>query len=126
MLAAFTTLIYTQCRPTDEGGTLPLPTSICLTTKHHEIPVPGMNVLLKYNIDTFPGYYNPIEYYDTLLISDAQGRVCVGAVPLGKHWAVALGVDEHAQQIVPVYGRLPIVIDLEKRMKVDTVVYLYE
>ena len=118
-------LAISACRPSEEP-TIPLPTSICIQTQHHEVPKPAINILIKYNSDTFPGYDQPVSFYDTLLVTDSNGRICVSPVPVGKHWIVALGFDEHAQQVLPVFGRLPVYIDLQNKPKVDTILYLYE
>ncbi len=114
------------CTPIDEGGTIPISTEICIEARHHDVPHPELNIFLKYNVDTFPGYYNEASWYDTMLVTDAAGRACVGPVPPGKHWIIGLGFDEHAQQLLPVFGRLPVVVDLEKKPKIDTILYLYE
>ncbi len=119
-------LMFIGCTPNDEGNTIPLPTSICVQTKHHDIAQPNMTVFLKYNSDTFPGYTQPASFYDTMLTTDQNGRACVSPVPVGRHWIIALGVDEHAQQVLPIYGRLPVLIDLERKPKVDTIIYVYE
>jgi hypothetical protein len=114
------------CNPIEEGDTIPISTEICIEARHHDVPHPELNIFLKYNVDTFPGYYNDASWYDTMLVTDAAGRACVGPVPPGKHWIIGLGFDEHAQQLLPVFGRLPVVVDLEKKPKIDTILYLYE
>lgn len=113
------------CRRAEEGDLVPLPTSVCLQTMHHDVPVPDVNVFFKFNCDTFPGYYHPAEWFDTLVVSNEQGRACIAPVAPGKHWAVAFGVSEHGL-IVPIYGRMPFEINLANRIKVDTFIYLYE
>ena len=118
--------LFPGCIPDEEGQPIPLPTRICVTTKHHDRPIADMNIYFKYLCDTFPGYYQPASYYDTLVVSDKNGYACVGPVPIGKHWIIALGADEHAQQLLPVFGRLPVLVDLNQRIKIDTIVYLYE
>ena len=119
------TLGLVSCRQAEEGDLVPLPTSVCLQTMHHDVPVPEVNVFFKFNCDTFPGYHHPADWFDTLVVSDAQGRTCLSPVAPGKHWAVAFGASEHGL-ILPIYGRFPFEINLDTRIKVDTFLYMYE
>jgi hypothetical protein len=118
-------IISGACQQAEEGDLVPLPTSVCLQTMHHDVPVPEVNVFFKFNCDTFPGYYHSADWFDTLVVSNEQGQACIAPVPPGKHWAVAFGVSEHGL-IVPIFGRMPFEINLENRLKVDTFIYLYE
>ena len=113
------------CRPEPDPLVLQIPTSLHLQMMHHAVPLPDVNVFLKYNCDTFPGYEQQTAYYDTVLVSDANGDISVSPVPPGHHWVVALGASEHGIPL-PVFGRMPIYIDLENRIKVDTMLYMYE
>lgn len=112
------------CTPKEEEF-IPLPTSICIRAMHHDVPLPDVNLFFKYNTNDFPGYDQPATYYDTLIVTDAQGRGCISPVPPGKHWLVALGASEHGIPL-PVFGRMPIVIDLDRKPVVDTLLYMYE
>lgn len=114
------------CYPSESDIFIPIPTSICLRTMHHDVPQGDVFVYLKYGCDTFPGFDKAEDWYDTVLVSDVQGRVCVAPVPPGHHWAVALGASEHGNTPLPIYGRMPIWIDIDQKPKVDTAMYLFE
>jgi hypothetical protein len=119
------TLGLMGCRQAEEGDLVPLPTSVCLQTMHHDVPVPEVNVFFKFNCDTFPGYHQSADWFDTLVVSDALGKACISPVAPGKHWAVAFGASEHGL-LVPIYGRFPFEINLDTRIKVDTFLFMYE
>lgn len=118
-------LLLVACHPVEEGGEIPLPTSICLQAMHHDVPVPDVNIFFKYHCEEFPGYDRPEHYYDTMLVSDASGRVCIAPVPPGKHWAVAFGASEHGIPL-PIFGSLPMTIDLKRKPTIDTMLFMYE
>lgn len=113
-----------SCRP-EEAEEIPINTSLTLKTVHHDVPAPMVNVFIKYNVYDFPGYDKQPDYFDTLLISDDSGRVKISPVRPGQHWAVAFGASEHGI-VVPIYGSMPFLIDVDNRPEVDTFIYMSE
>lgn len=121
-LLSIALLCFFSCRP--EGpDTLPLPTKICIKTTHHNYPLAGSKVYLKYFTDTFPGYDKGPEFYDALFITGADARGCIESVPEGKHWLVAFGYDSlHYPH--DAFGSLPVEISLTYKPVLDTTLYL--
>lgn len=121
----FTTILFLLfgCRQTPDS--VPLPTSICVTTQHHNLPIPSATVYIKYNADTFPGYDQPPAYYDAVFHTGLDARGCLEPIPEGHHWLVAFGYDSlHYPH--EVMGSLPIDISLGARAKQDTILYVSE
>lgn len=103
--------------------TLPLPTKICIKTTHHNYPLAGSTVYLKYFCDTFPGYDAPPNFYDASFKTGADARGCIESVPEGKHWLVAFGYDSlHYPH--EAFGSLPVEISLTYKPVLDTTLYL--
>ncbi len=92
---------------------------------HHDVPVPDVNVFIKYNQVEFPGYDKPATYFDTLLVSNEKGLVTLQPILQGRHWAVAFGASEHGI-VLPIYGSMPFYIDLDSHPVVDTIIYTFE
>ena len=114
--------LFFACRP-DGPDTLPLPTKICIKTTHHNYPLAGSTVYLKYFTDTFPGYNKGPEYYDASFKTGADARGCIESVPEGKHWLVAFGYDSlHFPH--EAFGSLPVEISLNFKPVLDTALYL--
>jgi hypothetical protein len=99
-----------------------LRTSICFTTQHHDEVIPNISIFVKYSTQDFPGY-DPPEQFDDVIISDAQGKVCLNDFPLGHHWFVAIGYDELIRE--QVIGNMDLTFDL-RNLKVDTIMYVGE
>lgn len=116
------TLGFIACRP--EGPeTVPLPTKICIKTTHHNYPLAGSTVYLKYFTDTFPGYDKTADFYDASFKTGADARGCIESVPEGKHWIVAFGYDSlHFPH--EAFGSLPVEISLTYKPVLDTALYL--
>ncbi len=116
------TLGFFACRP--EGPeTIPLPTKICIKTTHHNYPLAGSTVYLKYFTDTFPGYDKAADFYDASFKTGADARGCIESVPEGKHWLVAFGYDSlHFPH--EAFGSLPVEISLTYKPVLDTALYL--
>ena len=117
-------LLFGSCRP-PEPELIPLPTKICVQTKHHHQPVPWAKVYIKYNTDIFPGYDKPASYYDASFETGADARGCLQPVPEGKHWLVSLGYDS-LYYPHEVFGSLPVTISLDGRATLDTILYISE
>ena len=116
--------LFLQCtRP--EETLIPINTSLSLKTVHHDVPAVEVNVFIKYNVLEFPGYDKQPEYFDTMLVSDNDGRVKLNPVRPGQHWAVAFGASEHGI-VVPIYGSMPFLIDVDNHPAVDTFIYMTE
>lgn len=117
-------LAFVQCRP-EIPEEVPLPTKICVRTLHHTVPIPNAIVYLKYNVDTFPGYYQQPSYYDASFRTGADAHGCIAPVPEGRHWLVAFGYDS---LYFPhyVYGSLRAEISLRYKPVLDTVLYISE
>ena len=114
--------LFFACRP-DGPDTLPLPTKICIKTTHHNYPLAGSTVYLKYFTDTFPGYNKGPEYYDASFKTGADARGCIESVPEGNHWLVAFGYDSlHFPH--EAFGSLPVEISLNFKPVLDTALYL--
>lgn len=113
---------FYACYP--EGPeTVPLPTKICIKTTHHNYPLAGSTVYLKYFTDTFPGYDKGADYYDTSFKTGANARGCIESVPEGRHWLVAFGYDSlHFPH--EAFGSLPVEISLNTKPVIDTIIYL--
>ncbi len=112
------------CRPA-EPETILLPTKICIRAQHHGKRIPYAIVYVKYNADSFPGYEQPLSYYDTSFQVGADARGCLAPVPEGRHWLVAFGYDS---LYIPheVYGSLLVNVSLQTRPVVDTILYISE
>ena len=115
-------LFFAACRP--EGpDTVPLPTKICIKTTHHNYPLTGSIVYLKYFSDTFPGYDKGADFYDASFKTGQDARGCIESVPEGHHWLVAFGYDSlHFPH--EAFGSLPVTISLDFKPVVDTMIYL--
>lgn len=102
-----------------------MPTKICVRTLHHTVPIPNAIVYLKYNVDTFPGYYQPPSYYDASFRTGSDARGCLAPVPEGRHWIMAFGYDS---LYFPhyVYGSLRAEISLRYKPVLDTILYISE
>lgn len=113
---------FIACSP--EGPeTVPLPTKICIKTTHHNYPLAGSTVYLKYFTDTFPGYDKTADFYDASFKTGADARGCIESVPEGKHWLVAFGYDSlHFPH--EAFGSLPVEISLTYKPVLDTALYL--
>ncbi len=99
-----------------------LRTHLCFTTQHHEKVIPDITIYIRYNSDVFPGF-DPPKNFDTFVVSDSKGRVCIQDFPLGNHWFVGFGYDPEIRE--QVYGAMDIRFDL-RNLKVDTVLYVGE
>lgn len=122
LLLLIITLGFFACRP-DAPESLPLPTKICIKTTHHNYPLSGSTVYLKYFTDTFPGYDKGAAFYDASFKTGADARGCIESVPEGKHWLVAFGYDSlHFPH--EAFGSLPVEISLTYKPVLDTVLYL--
>jgi hypothetical protein len=113
------------CVPREDGQLIPLPTRICLRTQHHQVPLRDVELRIKFNTDTFPGYLQPVEYFDIIVRTGPDARACVAPVPEGRHWVIAFGVDETAYPL-EVFGNLPLAIALDRQPVVDTILYVSE
>lgn len=103
--------------------TIPLPTKICIKTTHHNYPLAGSTVYLKFFTDTFPGYDYPVNQYDASFKTGPDARGCIESVPEGRHWIVAFGYDSlHYPH--EAFGSLPVEISLEHKPVLDTLLYL--
>jgi hypothetical protein len=123
LLAGFI-LLEAACRP-EPPETLPLPTRICVSTRHHEQVIPHATVYVKYFATVFPGYHQPASFYDASFQTGPDGRGCLEPVPEGRHWLVAFGYDSlHSPP--EVYGSMPVDISLNGRAVVDTILYVSE
>jgi hypothetical protein len=118
-------LFLSSCTNKEEGTLLPLPTQICLTTVHHTIPIPETVIYVKFNTDEYPGLAQPDTFFDTILTTGSDGRLCWKPVPLGKHWLVAKGLDETGSFALPVLGALQVELT-SARLVIDTILYVTE
>ena len=110
------------CRPAPDE--IPLPTEVCIETRHHSIPVRGVTVYIKYFAEEFPGYDKAPTYFDAKFTTQGNsGRGCIRSVPEGRHWLVAHGFDS-VYHMDRMFGSLPIEISLDARPRVDTIIYL--
>ena len=113
-----TMIFFWGCYPGEDA----LRTELCFTTQHHELIIPNINIYVKFNTTTFPGY-DPDASFDRTLVSDANGRVCMKDFPLGEHWFVGIGYDEIIRE--QVIGQMRLRFDLTQ-LKVDTILYVGE
>lgn len=119
----FLLLAFFACQKTPD--TIPLPTKICVTTQHHNFPIPNATVYVKFNADSFPGYEQPASYYDATFKTGADSRGCIESVPEGTHWLVAFGYDSlHYPH--DIFGSIPLEISLDGRPVRDTILYVSE
>ena len=116
-------LAFLACRKGPD--TIPLPTKICVTTSHHNFPIPNAKVYVKFNADSFPGYDKPASYFDATFKTGASARGCIESVPEGTHWLVAFGYDSlHYPH--DVFGSIKLDVSLAERPVRDTVLYVSE
>lgn len=121
LLAFFALGFFAACSKTPD--TIPLPTKICIKTTHHNYPLAGSTVYLKFFTDSFPGYDYPVNQYDAFFKTGSDARGCIESVPEGKHWIVAFGYDSlHYPH--EAFGSLPVEISLEHKPVLDTLLYL--
>lgn len=97
-------------------------TSLSLTVQHHERPISGIEVYVKFFATEFPGYEIE-DMADTTLVADGDGQVKLGDFPLGNHWFVGIGYDEVIRELV--IGNLDLRFDLTN-LKYDTILYVSE
>ncbi len=114
---------FIGCEPDIE--TVPLPTKICVQVKHHTWNIPDAKVYIKYNSDTFPGYDKGPAFFDAVFVVGKDAKGCLEPIPVGRHWLVARGYDS---LYTPhnVFGSLRVDISLDKKPKVDTILYVSE
>ena len=122
--AALAALLAAGCGPA-EPIDLALPTQICVTTRHHGLPVADCTIYVKWNADSFPGYDQPPGYFDAVFKTDKNARGCINPVPEGRHWLVAIGYDS-LYYPHDVMGNLPVNISLDGTVKLDTIIYVTE
>ncbi len=116
----------TDCRP-PAPDELPLPTEICVKTVHHGLPVKYTTVYLKYGVDTFPGYDKPASYFDASFRTGSNARGCIAPVPTGKLWLIAFGKDTiYTPPPYDVRGSMLVEISLDKKPKLDTILFVTE
>jgi hypothetical protein len=99
-----------------------LRTSLCFTTRHHDLVIPDITIYIKYNSEVFPGF-DPEHNFDTSSTSNKLGQVCMHDFPLGNHWFVGFGYDSLIRQ--QVYGALDIEFNL-RNLRVDTILFVGE
>lgn len=121
LLITAVVIVFSGCAKGPE--TVPLPTKVCIKTTHHNYPLVGSTVYLKYFSDTFPGYHKGAAFFDASFKTGADARGCIESVPEGRHWIVAFGYDSlHFPH--EAFGSLPIEISLNTRPVLDTMLYL--
>jgi hypothetical protein len=113
------------CRPAGDGTIVDLPTRLCVRTQHHGVPLQDIALKIRYQVDTFPGYRHPDEWFDTIIVTGTNARACLEPLPEGRHWIVAQGVDDTAYPI-EVFGNLPFEISLTRKPVLDTILYVSE
>lgn len=120
----FLLLLFASLAACSSGPeSIPLPTKICIKTTHHNYPLAGSVVYLKFFCDTFPGYDKGPSFYDDSFTTGADARGCLESVPEGKHWIVAFGYDSlHFPH--EAFGSLPVEISLDQKPVLDTMLYL--
>lgn len=116
-------VVLAACEPNVE--TVPLPTKICVKTQHHTWIIPSSTVYIKYNVDSFPGYNRPADYFDAVFKTGRDARGCFESIPEGRHWLVAYGYDS-LYWPHDVRGSLPFSISLDKQPVLDTILYVSE
>ncbi|NND32294.1 MAG: hypothetical protein HKN76_06845 [Saprospiraceae bacterium] len=99
-----------------------LRTNLCLITQHHDKVIPDITIYVKFNTDDFPGY-DPPEQFDRVIVSDAQGKVCLSDFPLGHHWFVGIGYDEEIRE--QVIGNIDLYFDL-RNLSAEAILYVGE
>ncbi len=97
-------------------------TSLSITVRHHDRPIPGTEVYVKFFATEFPGYELE-DVADTTLVADADGQVKLNDFPLGNHWFVGIGYDEAIRELV--IGNLDLRFDLTN-LQHDTILYVSE
>jgi len=124
LLLAIAFLAQQACRPAlpDE---VPWPTKICVRTQHHTLPIPQTTVYVKYHTDTFPGYDKPPSYYNASFKTGSDGRGCLESIPEGNHWIVGIGYDS-LYYPHDVRGSMKVVISLDYKPVLDTILYVSE
>lgn len=125
LLFALVLLLNIACE--QEDGPRIIPDSVvtntsCLTAYHHEYTIGGMEFHFRYNNPIFPGY-DDFTVFDTMIIGEADGSVCVNNLPVGKHWCVAVGYDPVVQDSVR--GSLSFFTEHLKD-GVDSIIYVTE
>lgn len=114
--------LWQSCRPAPDE--VPLPTELCIETRHHSVPVRGVTVYIKYFAEAFPGYDKEPTYFDAKFTTRGDaGRGCIRSIPEGRHWLVAHGFDS-VYHMDRMFGSLPVEISLDTRPRIDTIIYM--
>jgi hypothetical protein len=116
---------WVACNPREGEILLPLPSEVCIQTVHHSVVIPDALVYVKFNTTEYPGLAQPDTFFDTIMSTGADGRLCWKPVPLGKHWLVAKGLDESGSFALPVFGAAQIELT-SQRLQIDTILYVTE
>ena len=72
---------------------------------HHSVPVPNALVLLKEEVDDFPG--KSLEIYDFSSRCDINGKCTIDGIFPGNHWVYGVGFDG----IDSVFGNTSVYMD---------------
>ncbi|MEM9918508.1 MAG: hypothetical protein AAF990_10455 [Bacteroidota bacterium] len=94
----------------------------CIVTQHHERPVGNIAVYVRFGNPVFPGFHD-LSVFDTMLVTDADGHLCIPNLPEGKTWLVGFGYDEAVQDSVK--GSVSILVQHPKQDR-DTIMYVTE
>ena len=106
----------------NKGEGIPEFNQTCIVTQHHERPVGNIAVYIRYDNPIFPGFHD-LSVFDTMMVTDANGHLCITNMPEGKSWLVGFGIDEAIQDSVK--GSVSIFIEHPKQ-NVDTIMYVTE
>lgn len=88
-------ITITSCTKEGLGGNA----TIVANVSHHEVPIKGATVCVKFNAKELPGA-NPSDYDLTVTGSDSESLVRINGLEKGDYYLYAFGYDSTIQQNV--------------------------
>jgi hypothetical protein len=99
-----TMILQTSCKKEDAADPMG---RIFGQVLHHDDPILGANVYIKYNATEFPGSL-PSDYDDLTLASEVDATFEFNDVPQGSHYLFGIGEDTDCS--CQVLGGIPVIL----------------
>jgi hypothetical protein len=87
-------LLVASCKKNGTGGESSISTSV----EHHDLPIPGSRVYVKYGTKDFPG--SDVSQYDASFLTDGSGKVTVEGLRYGDYYFYGVGYDSSINEAV--------------------------